>query len=266
MPATRRDTLITLLSTLTAGGLAAPAFAADAPAAKPLRGTLEMKSITSKRNGFTYPLFVYLPPGADADRATLPIVYMLDAESRFRTMVDIAEANSARVIVLGIGNEENRSHDYVPANGCTEDGGGEAAFLDFVLNELVPFVDASVGGDPKRRALQGHSHGGSFAIYAMLSEMPGTHHFTAYLAADPSIRCLGESFFKWETAYRARTQALPVRLHISYANKANERFIQLVESRHYAGLTFASKWYPGGHNGMVQQGFTDSLQFAFGQD
>lgn len=262
MLTTRRTSLLAIMSTLALGRNAASAVE---PATQ-LNGRLEMQSITSKRNGSTYPLFVYLPPGAAADpagRRLLPVVLMLDAESRFRTMVDIAELNAANVIVVGIGNEANRSHDYVPANTCTEDGGGEAAFFDFVRFELVPFVEAQVGGDPKQRALQGHSHGGSFALYAMFNEAPGLHHFSAYLAADPSVRCIGQPAYQWDRDYAARHRDLPVRLHLSYANKANEPFVKQIEDHHYAGLTMVSKWYPGGHNGMVQAAFTDALKFAF---
>lgn len=259
MPATRRASLVAMMSTLVGGSRVSVARAEPPTRA----GTLESRSIESKRNGSTYPLFVYLPPNSGAERTKLPIVYMLDGESRFQTLVDIAESTGTRVIIVGIGNEANRSHDYVPVNTCTEEGGGEAAFFDFIRFELIPFVEAGVGGDPARRALLGHSHGGSFVLYALFGEAPDAHHFSAYLAADPSIRCMPEAFRQWEAAYAEQTRALPVRLDISYANRANEPFARHIASRHYAGLTFASQFYPGGHNGMVQAAFTDALQFAF---
>ena len=123
-------------------------------------------------------------------RAGLPIVYALDGDWWFTQLVDIAEAGKARVIVVGIGNNINRAHDYVPPNTCTGGGGGHAAYLQFIRTELIPFIEANVGGDPARRALLGHSHGVSFIYYALFAEAPGSHPFSAYLASDSSIGCM----------------------------------------------------------------------------
>jgi predicted alpha/beta superfamily hydrolase len=256
---TRRSSLITMLSAVGA----APLAAAAAPS---LTGSTTTKTIASKRNGTTYPLNIYLPPAAGGDQAKLPVVYLLDGESRFQTLVDIAEASGTWTAIVGIGNEDQRSHDYVPANTCTEDGGGEAAFFDFIRFELIPFVESTLGGDPARRVLMGHSHGGAFALYAIFNEAPDAHRFSAYLAADPSVRCMPQAAYGWEAAYAAKNTALPARLYIAYANRANEPFAAQIDRRHYAGLSFASKWYPGGHNGMVQAGFSDALRFAFASD
>ena len=46
----------------------------------------------------------------------------------------------AQVMIVAIGNEALRARDYVPANICTTGGGGQAAFLQFIGTELVPFV------------------------------------------------------------------------------------------------------------------------------
>jgi enterochelin esterase-like enzyme len=257
----RRASLLSVLSLLsTTAGTAG--LAARAHAEPDMQGTLSQKKISSKRNGTTYPLNIYLPPGS-TDGRRLAVVYLLDGESRFQTLVDIAQQTDTRTAIVGIGNEDRRSHDYVPANTCTEDGGGEAAYFDFIRFELIPFIESSFACDPARRVLMGHSHGGAFALYAMFNEAPGAHHFGAYLAADPSLRCMPAAVRGWDAAYAARNTALPARCYVSYANRANEPFIETIEAHRYSGLTLASKWYPGGHNGMVEAGFTDALRFAF---
>jgi len=255
---TRRSSLIALLAALGA----ARSAAADGPTP----GRTTTRSIASTRTGASYPLNIYRPPDAPGMPARLPVVYLLDGESRFQTLADIAAASGTRTMIVGIGNEDRRSHDYVPANTCTEDGGGEAAFFDFIRFELIPFVDAELGGDPAKRVLMGHSHGGAFVLYALFNEAPDAHHFGAYLAADASVRCMPEAVYGWEAAYAARAERLPARLYLAYANPSNEPFARQIERRHYRGLRFASQWYPGGHNGMVQAGFTDALRFAFAPD
>jgi predicted alpha/beta superfamily hydrolase len=88
-------------------------------------------------------------------RANLPTVYLLDGESRFQTLVDIVETMHAQVMIVAIGNEALRARDYVPANTCTQGGGGQAAFLQFIGTELVPFVERTFPSDPQRRILLG---------------------------------------------------------------------------------------------------------------
>jgi predicted alpha/beta superfamily hydrolase len=236
----------------------------DAPPTTTARGSIETKFIASRSNGTTYPLYIYWPPNSSSDRASLPVVYLLDGESRFATLVGLVEALAKRVIIVAIGNELSRAHDYVPSNSCTPTGGGEGAFFDFIRLELIPFVDTNVGGDATRRALLGHSHGGSFVLYALFNEPAGGHHFSAYLASDASISCMPTTASGWESSYAAGNGALPVRLHISFAaNVANASYGQQIDSRHYSGLTLVTQAYAGDHISMIPAAFSDAVQFAF---
>ena len=260
MTVTRRSSLIALLGAVTAGcgggggsGTAAPTIA----------GSVQTRTISSRSNSTSYPLNIYLPPGSAAARANASTVYLLDGESRFQAVVDIVEAAHLQVIVVGIGNEALRARDYVPPNACTPGGGGQALYLDFIRLDLVPFMETTFGGDPQRRILLGHSHGGSFVIYALFNEAPASRLFIAYLASDSSIDCMGGTVFGWEAAYAAANTALPVRLHVSYsANGGNVALVQQIESRHYSGLAMASGFYAGGHIGMIPAAFSDALAFA----
>ena len=249
-------------SILAALGLAAGCGGGSGDAT-PMAGSVQLRNITAGSNGTAYPLYLYLPPGAEVDRSTLPTVYLLDGESRFQTMVNIAEATRTRVIIVGIGNEAQRARDYVPPNLCTANGGGEGAFLAFIRLELIPFIDATFGGDPKKRALLGHSHGGSFVLYALFAEPPGARRFSAYLASDASIDCMRATVYGWESDYADAHDRLPVRLHVSYgANFANEPFGTQLAGRGYPDLRLAVMGYPGGHIGMIPAAFADALAFA----
>jgi enterochelin esterase-like enzyme len=228
-----------------------------------LAGTMQLRSLLARSNGTVYSLNIYLPPGMATIRATVPVIYLLDGDSRFTAVVEILERTQAKAVIVGIGNENRRNIDYVPANICTQSGGGEGAYLDFIRFDLIPFIESTYGGDPQRRILLGHSHGGSFVLYALFNEDPASRHFASYLASDSSIDCMSGTVYGWESAYYAATTALTVRLHISYsANTANVAFSQQVASRHYTGLTFASQFYSGGHIGMIPEAFADALAFA----
>jgi hypothetical protein len=245
-----------LVAACGGGGAPGPAMA----------GSTTQATITSATNGATYPLSIYLPPASAGSRATLPIVYALDGEWWFQNLVDIAEAAGARIIVVGIGNQTRRAQDYVPANSCTSGGGGQAAYLAFLTQELIPHIERTVGGDPGRRALLGHSHGGSLVYYALFAEAPAAHHFSAYLASDASIGCMPSTVGQWEQNYATAYAALPVRLHVSFAsagNVDNGPFAEVVRGRGYTGLTLQSRAYTGSHTGIIPTAFADAVAFAF---
>lgn len=231
----------------------------------PMEGSTESRVITSRVNGSTYPLSIYLPPASAGSRATLPIVYALDGDWWFTQLVEIAEASKARVIVVGIGNNANRAIDYVPANTCTPTGGGNAAYLTFIRTELIPYVESTVGGDPARRALLGHSHGGSFIYYALFAQAAGSHPFSAYLASDSSIGCMPATADAWEAAYAASSTELAVRLHMSHTsiNNFDIAFAQRIRDRRYGHLVATEQTYPGTHTGIIPAAFADALRFAF---
>lgn len=245
---------------LAAGVIAACGGGGSAP---PMEGSIEQRSIASHSNGFTYPLHIYLPPASAGPRAGLPIVYALDGDRWFDQVVSIMESTHARAIVVAIGLDSNRAHDYVPDNTCTPTGGGHVAFFDFIRSELIPYAESTMGGSATRRALLGHSHGGSFVYYALFAEGAAQHTFAAYLASDASIACMPATVDGWEAAYAAANTDLPVKLHVSYAaNLTNADFAQRIANRHYPRLASQAAFYAGGHIGMVPAAFTDALGFA----
>ncbi|WP_439519377.1 alpha/beta hydrolase [Hydrogenophaga sp.] len=236
----------------------------DAPARE---GSLESRIIRSSATRTDYPLNIYLPPASAGPLSGLPVLYVLDGESWFDTLVGMAESTRQRVIIVGIGTAGQRARDFVPGNSCTPNGGGNAAYFNFIRQELIPYVEGNFGGDPDQRALFGHSHGGSFVLYAMFSQTPGQHSFKAYLASESSISCMSTTAFAWERDYAAAQSALPVRLHLSYASQGNYTsnldYAAAITQRNYAHLVFVGRSYSGTHNGIVPQVLTDALGFAF---
>lgn len=229
-----------------------------------MQGSTEQRVITSRVNGAIYPLSLYLPPASAGARATLPVVYALDGDWWFSELVRIAEAAKAGVIVVGIGNNARRGIDFVPANTCTPGGGGHAAYLEFIRTELIPYVESTVGGNPARRALLGHSHGGSFVYYALFAAAAGSHPFSAYLASDSSLGCMPGTAEAWEAAYAAAHTELPVRLHMSHTtiHSADIAFAQRIRDRRYAQLVASEQSYSGTHTGIIPAAFADALAFA----
>jgi len=255
------------LARLLAAALLALLLGSCGGGGQPMEGSNEFRTISSHINGTSYPLSIYLPPASAGPRSGLPVMYVLDGESWFDTLVGIAESTHARVIIVGINGSGQRSRDFVPVNTCTTNGGGHTAYFDFLRQELLPYVEGNFGGDPTKRALFGHSHGGSFVLYALFSEAPDQHSFKAYLASDASISCMPATAYGWEQAYATAHRELPVRLHHSYATLGNfapnVEYANVVDQRHYEGLVFVTQAYTGTHSGIVPQVLAEAIGFAF---
>lgn len=255
---------VALLATLLAGCGGGGGSSGDAPGA--MEGTRDTRVLRSRHTGTEYPLSIYLPPASAGPRSGLPVVYVLDGDSWFESLVGIVEFSRTRLIIVGIGSAGRRNVDFVPPNSCTQDGGGQGAYLNFLRQELLPWVESSVGGSPGQRLLFGHSHGGSFVYHALFAEAPGQHSFKAYLASDASISCLPGAAQAWEQTYAAAHRELPVRLHVSYASSGNHdvnlAYAQLIASRRHQGLAMVSQAYTGTHSGIVPQVLVDAIGFA----
>ncbi|VWD55342.1 esterase [Burkholderia lata] len=143
-------------------------------------------------------LFVALP----AERAVAiphPVLIVLDGNALFPLAAQLVRNRRARPdatpdaepVVIGIGYPTDAAYDMAArADDYTlaplKDGHGVVAdrLLDFIEQDVQPWLTQQVAVDPARRTLFGHSYGGLLTLYAMLTR---PHLFTRYVAASPSI-------------------------------------------------------------------------------
>jgi hypothetical protein len=141
-------------------------------------------------------LLISKPAGYDNSTDRYPVLYLLDGETRFHYASGIAGflAENDRVpkmIVVGIvsGAGARRTHDLTTPSEAEMDNrfspgnGGADAFLSFVADELIPFVDKTYRTRPYR-LLMGHSIGGLFGVYTLVTKPT---LFNGYIVADPSL-------------------------------------------------------------------------------
>lgn len=235
----------------------------DDPPPPPVYQTRELVAAS---NGERYSVDVYLPPESAGPRSAMPVVYALDGESWLDVLRQTVVASGTPTIVVAIRTGGRRNVDFVPPNACTPGGGGHAAYFAFITQQLVPYVEATFGGAPEKRMLFGHSHGGSFVLYALYAQAPGQHAFKAYLSVDASIGCMTDTVRGWDAAYAAAHAELPVRLHLSYASGgnagANVEYATWLQAHRLGGLVFELRGYSGSHNGVVPDALRDGLRFG----
>jgi predicted alpha/beta superfamily hydrolase len=151
--------------------------------------------------GRTFEISLALPTESAPARG-YPVLYVLDADTSFATLVDTVRNQEwmfGPVVVVGIGypserDVANRLYDLTPATdratlpptvpagwGAT---GGADAFLQFIQQALKPVIERKVSIDKDRQALFGHSLGGPFVLQVLFTR---PDMFNTYVAGSPSI-------------------------------------------------------------------------------
>lgn len=132
-----------------------------------------------------------------------PTVYVLDANFHFPMLASVVRQYEMGgllppMILVGIGYksfklmDSLRVRDYMypaalPSDEMNAVGGGKK-FDEFLINQLVPYVDSSYNTQKSNRSLLGHSFGGYFSLYALLNQINNDKTvFKNFASASPSL-------------------------------------------------------------------------------
>jgi hypothetical protein len=194
----------------------------------PLAGT-EVHRLGSEHVGDEFKIFV----GHCGDVADVPppaVVYVTDANGMFASAVDIVRfmqlsAHLPPLLVVGIGYQMGildetivvRTRDFTPtidpafAEIFPEQVamGGADRFLAFIRDELQPWVRSRYRVDVDDATYFGHSQGGLFGTYVLLTE-PTT--FQRYGIGSPSLWWDHDMMFGYEAAYADTHDDLPAKV------------------------------------------------------
>jgi predicted alpha/beta superfamily hydrolase len=84
-----------------------------------------------------------------------------------------------------IDKKNQRDRDFLPVHVPEPAiSGGAGNFLSFIKDELIPYIDSKYPANGTN-SIYGHSYGGLFALYALLTE---PQLFESYYATDPPFR------------------------------------------------------------------------------
>lgn len=123
-----------------------------------------------------------------------PIIILLDGYTHFKTATGIVHFMSSNrnrnnlmpeSIIIAIENVD-RERDFTVTKIKTKrpnNMGGGRNFLNFIEDELIPYIDENYRTEPSR-TLVGHSLGG---LLTLNSYMDKNSIFNAYISIDPSI-------------------------------------------------------------------------------
>jgi predicted alpha/beta superfamily hydrolase len=183
--------------------------------------------IPSKNLKQSRSLTISKPEGYENGTNAYPVLYLLDGESNFEYTAPIVHylADNERIpemIVVAIhsGDTARRNHDLTTPSQSEVDNrfspgnGGADAFLSFISDELIPYVEKNYRTRPYR-ILVGHSLGGLFAIHTLM-EKPKL--FNAYIAIDPTVSWNNGDEIVRARQFLSNVQELQADVFVSAAN------------------------------------------------
>ncbi len=127
-------------------------------------------------------IWIYLPPDYHETDYSYPVLYMHDGQNVFDDLTSFAgewevdetlnklHAEGDRgIIVVGIDNGQNlRIDEYTPWPNESYGGGDGAIYVDFLVQELKPYIDLNYRtlADRENTGIMGSSLGGLISTYA----------------------------------------------------------------------------------------------------
>jgi predicted alpha/beta superfamily hydrolase len=178
--------------------------------------------------GRTYKLYVATPPGygrpENAERL-YPVIYLNDGEVFFLAasgapLLSYYNRLLEETIVVGIsfaaGEDPlaSRQRDLTPFVDASfaNPTGGAADYLAVIKEKVIPLIESAYRTDPGRRTLAGHSFGGTFGAYVLLTD-PAL--FANYIIVSPALWLAGHATAGLESVYAGAHDALPARVYMA---------------------------------------------------
>ncbi len=215
-----------------------------------------------------------------------PVVVVLDGNFHFPMLASsIRQYEKAGLlpplIVIGVGYkslatmDSLRVRDYLypaalPSDELKATGGGEL-FRQFLSRELLPSIDSTYRTTTQNRTLLGHSFGGYFALYTLLSQANRkTRDFQNFVAASPSVWYHNFYLNQLPTQLNTVNRADSVRLFVTVGGQENAQWdVKPVQNlttaiRQTGNVGLAGGVYNQlGHMDTGQLSFVKGLQYFY---
>ena len=217
-----------------------------------VRGESLVDGLPSKILAEQRELLVHLPNNYHKNTHTnYPVLYLLDGQRNFNHAIgslDLLNQSymAQEMIIIAIKNT-HRTRDFTPTYDESYNrwgmSGGADKFLDFMEQELIPYVNKSYRTN-NFKILSGHSLSGLLAVYALQSR---PQLFQANFAFSPSLWWHDQVIFKQAESFLANTTELNNYLYLNLADEggnmlsAFEKYTKLLKKQTIKGFNYHSE-------------------------
>jgi predicted alpha/beta superfamily hydrolase len=225
-------------------------------------------------------IWIHLPSDYNLATKTYPVIYLLDGEGHFSYTSELVDYLSGydrnripELIVVGVHNVD-RTRDFTPIHSLLSfDGkidsarmaatGGGVKFLQFIQNELVPYIEHNYRTQPYR-ILAAHSLAGLFGLYAM-EKSPEL--FQSTILMSPAIYGDNLRVLKDFGSFLKLHPNLKSKLFISLGNENMQNINSIIRQLKVAALksldwTFR-KYEDENHFSVTYKSMFDGLKFIY---
>jgi predicted alpha/beta superfamily hydrolase len=251
----------------------------------------EVIDFHAKANGKDYEVYVKIPESySSSPDKKYPLIVLTDGYYAFPLLSSInwrmSERNQVyeQSIIVGISYSKNddvsksRARDFTPPastdksfNNNTAESGQADLYVQFIAQELLPYLLSHYSIDNTKKIYAGHSFGGLLGAYILFTQ---PHIFDYYLIGSPSLWFNNKVIFNLESAYAKSNKDLKARVFMAAGAEEEEPKYEMVTSmlalekqlqmRHYPHLSLVTKTLPGeehlsGYPTFITQGLLWAL-------
>jgi predicted alpha/beta superfamily hydrolase len=164
-----------------------------------------------------------------------------------------------------INKANQRDRDFLPVHVPEPAiSGGADNFLSFFKNELIPYINKTYPANGTN-SLYGHSYGGVFVLYALLSE---PQLFESYFATDPPFRFNDDYLIKM--AAKKLENLPPNRIlwlagnDLTFKGQGIDRLDSVLRAKAPASLHWKMVTFPNEtHNSVRLKAMYDGIKFSY---
>lgn len=207
-------------------------------------------------------ILVSRPPGYEQSSERYPLMILLDGDGHFHHTTGIIQfLNSVsmmpQMLVVGVSNTD-RTRDLTPpapadTTGRFPTAGGAKRFLQFITEELVPYVESNYRTQPYK-IIVGHSFGGLFVVNAFLNQPDA---FDAYVAISPSLWWDNQRLIMETERFFQKHPGLRKFLYVTLGNEGGnmqesfEKFVEVLEASAPASLDWHTRHMANETHGSI---------------
>jgi len=189
-----------------------------------VRGESKIDSLPSKILAEQRELLIHLPNNYQQNKTlNYPVLYLLDGQRNFShaagTLDLLNQDGKAQEMIIVAIKNTHRTRDLTPTYDESYNqwgvSGGADNFLDFIEQELIPYVNKNYRTN-NFKILSGHSLGGLLTVYALQSR---PQLFQAHFAFSPSLWWHDEVIFKEAESFFANRTQLDSYLYVNMGNE-----------------------------------------------
>lgn len=238
----------------------------------------QVRSVQSEIVKQEYQLLIKTPADYGKSDKTYPVIYFLDAQWDFPLMASTYgqsyyDGFIPEAILVGIqwgGKNPNpdvlRARDFTPTHmPRVPNSGGAEKFLQFIKQELIPFMDNEYSTNDNR-VLMGSSYGGLFTLYAMFNQ---PNLFNGYIPTSSASGWDNDILYSYAKGFSDKKLVKPIKLYSAIGEFDSlmpafndlERFF---EKQNFKDVSFKFQRLAGlGHASVKGAGNTWGLHYVF---